>query len=153
MSDTCACGKVLDVQVLEARQRRVLIVVLGINLLTFVLMAFAAWYSDSSSLWSGSLDNLGDALTYAASLAVVGAGLRAKAWVALLKGVFILLAALTVAAQILWRLTEASGRTLVRRHGHGRIAQLGGQHRLPLAVDAVSARRCQHGFRLGVLAQ
>ena len=57
-----------------------------------------------SSLLSGGLDNLGDALTYLLSLAVVGASGRAKARVALFKGALILAAALAVAIQIGWRL-------------------------------------------------
>ena len=81
---------------MQARQRRVLVSVLVINLLTFVMMMAAAWHSGSASLLSGSLDNLGDALTYALSLAVVGAGLAAKARVALLKAAFILGAAIAV---------------------------------------------------------
>lgn len=104
MSECCGCGKQIDVAAMQATQRRVLKVVLAINLATFVLMAWSAWYSHSSSLLSGSLDNLGDALTYAASLAVVGASARAKAQVALLKGLLILGAAIMVAVQILWRL-------------------------------------------------
>ena len=62
--------------------------------------------SGSSALLSGALDNLGDALTYAMSLAVVGASAQAKARVAMLKGLLILGAALAVAAQIGWRLTD-----------------------------------------------
>lgn len=104
MSCSCQCGKLIDVSVLEARQRRVLAIVLGINAMTFLLMIGSAWYSQSSSLLSGGLDNLGDALTYAISLAVVGASARAKGWVALFKGFLIFSAALAVAAQILWRL-------------------------------------------------
>lgn len=73
MSECCGCGKVVDVAAMAAKQRRVLAVVLAINLCTFLMMAGAAWYSHSSSLLSGSLDNLGDALTYAVSIAVVGA--------------------------------------------------------------------------------
>lgn len=103
MSESC-CGKVIDVRALEARQRRVLSVVLVINLLTFLMMLGAAWYSRSSSLLSGGLDNLGDALTYALSLAVVGASGLAKARVALFKGLLILGAALAVGVQIVWRL-------------------------------------------------
>lgn len=99
----CGCGKTIDVRALEARQRRVLIAVLAINLLTFLMMVGAAWYSRSSSLLSGALDNLGDALTYAMSVAVVGAGLRAQARVALFKGALILGAAVAVAGQIVWR--------------------------------------------------
>ena len=73
MSECCGCGKVVDVAGMQAKQRKVLVIVLLINLATFVMMALAAWHSHSSSLLSGSLDNLGDALTYAVSLAVVGA--------------------------------------------------------------------------------
>jgi Co/Zn/Cd efflux system component len=106
MSECCGCGKTLDVAAMQAKQRRVLKIVLAINLATFVMMVGAAWYSHSSSLLSGGLDNLGDALTYALSLAVVGASIRAKARVSLLKGVLILGAALAVGVQILWRLTH-----------------------------------------------
>lgn len=106
MADCCGCGKTIDVAALEARQRRVLKLVLAINVTTFVMMAFSSWRSGSSSLLSGTLDNLGDALTYAASLFVVGATLRAKAWVALFKGALILIAAMAVAGQIAWRLAN-----------------------------------------------
>ncbi len=107
MSDACCgCGKTIDVAALEARQRRVLSIVLAINVATFLMMIAAAWYSHSTSLLSGSLDNLGDAATYALSLMVVGAGTRAKARVALVKGLLILAAAGAVAAQLGWRLAH-----------------------------------------------
>jgi len=104
MSESCCgCGKTIDVLALEARQRRVLTIVMVINMATFLMMIGAAWYSRSSSLLSGGLDNLGDALTYALSLAVVGASGLAKARVALFKGLLILGAALAVGLQIVWR--------------------------------------------------
>ncbi len=96
----------MDVAAMKARQRRVLTIVLTINVATFAMMAFAAWYSHSSSLLSGSLDNLGDALTYAMSLAVIGASMRAKAKVAFFKGLLILGAAVAVGVQIAWRLAN-----------------------------------------------
>ena len=65
MAECCGCGNVVDVAAMQSKQRRVLRIVLAINLATFALMAGAAWHSHSSSLLSGSLDNLGDALTYA----------------------------------------------------------------------------------------
>ncbi len=105
MSDGCCSGQ-LDVAALEAEQRRVLKSVLVINLSTFAMMVVGAILSGSSALLSGSLDNLGDALTYAMSLAVVGAGYAAKARVALFKGFLILGAAVAVAVQIAWRLTD-----------------------------------------------
>ena len=88
---------------MQVRQRRVLMVVLAINASTFLMMVIAAMISGSSSLLSGALDNFGDAMTYALSLAVVGATSAAKARVALFKGLMILGAALAVAVQIGWR--------------------------------------------------
>ena len=105
MADSCCSGTV-DIRAMEARQRRVLMIVLAINIATFAMMLAAAIYSGSSSLLSGSLDNLGDALTYLLSIAVIGASTRAKAKVALLKGLLILGAAIAVAVQIGWRLAH-----------------------------------------------
>ena len=121
MADSCCSGTV-DIRAMEARQRRVLMIVLAINIATFAMMLAAAIYSGSSSLLSGSLDNLGDALTYLLSIAVIGASTRAKAKVALLKGLLILGAAIAVAVQIGWRLAhpevpvfEAMGVAALRR--------------------------------------
>lgn len=105
MSDSCCSGTV-DLRAMQAKQRRVLMVVLAINISTFVMMLAAAIYSGSSSLLSGSLDNLGDALTYLFSIAVIGASGHAKAKVALLKGLLIFGAAVAVAVQIGWRLAH-----------------------------------------------
>ena len=105
MADSC-CQNQIDTQALEKRQRRVLAIVLVINALTFVMMIAAAVMSGSSSLLSGALDNLGDATTYALSFAVVGASAAAKARVALFKGLLIMSAAVAVAVQIAWRLTN-----------------------------------------------
>lgn len=105
MGDSC-CGNTVDVQALEARQKRILIIVLLINAATFLMVVAAALLARSSSLLSGGLDNLGDALTYALSLAVVGATVRAKAGVAVFKGLLILGAAVAVGAQIAWRLVH-----------------------------------------------
>jgi Co/Zn/Cd efflux system component len=103
VSDNC-CQTTIDTQALQKRQRRVLLIVLAINAATFVMMIIAAQLSKSTSLLSGALDNFGDAVTYALSFAVVGAGSAAKARVALLKGVLIFGAAVAVAGQIGWRL-------------------------------------------------
>jgi Co/Zn/Cd efflux system component len=101
MADEC-CGKGADSSALDAEQRRVLRIVLAINIATFVMVIGAAIYSGSTSLLSGGLDNFGDALTYALSLAVVGGSLAAKSRVAFLKGVLILGAAVAVAVRIGW---------------------------------------------------
>ena len=104
MSDPCS--STLDLASLHGRQRRVLAWMFGINVVTFAVMVAGSVLSGSSALLSGTLDNLGDALTYALSLAVVGASAPAKARVALVKGLLILGAALAVAGQIVWRLTD-----------------------------------------------
>ena len=103
--DSC-CETSIDVANLQARQRRVLAWVFGINVATFAVMVTGSVLSGSSALLSGTLDNFGDALTFALSMAVVGASARAKARVAMLKGLLILGAAIAVAAQIAWRMTE-----------------------------------------------
>ena len=103
--DSC-CGNTVDIANLQGRQRRVLAWVFGINVVIFAVMVAGSVMSGSSALLSGTLDNLGDALTYALSMAVLGASVQAKARVAMVKGLLILGAALAVAAQIAWRLTE-----------------------------------------------
>ena len=104
MSDCCSCE--VDTRALAARQRRVLLIVLAINVVTFVMMVAGSFLSGSSALLSGALDNFGDAVTYALSFAVVGASAQAKARVAFFKGLMILAAAVAVAVQIVWRLTH-----------------------------------------------
>jgi Co/Zn/Cd efflux system component len=105
MSDGC-CDDDIDASALEQSQRRVLVVVLLINAATFLMMLVAAVLSGSSALLSGTLDNLGDAVTYALSLAVVGSSVATKARVAFFKGLLILGAALAVAVQIVWHLSS-----------------------------------------------
>ncbi len=102
MSSDC-CGSDLEISEVAAH-RRVLTIVMVINFVTFGGMVFGAWLSQSSALLSGTLDNLGDALTYAMSLMVVSASVAMKARVAFFKGCLILLAALAVAVHIVWRL-------------------------------------------------
>lgn len=106
MAEPCCGGCGADLQAMQAEQRRVLTIVMVINALTFLLVAAAALYSRSSSLLSGGLDNLGDALAYGLSLAVVSVGMRAQARVALVKACLILAAALAVAVRISWHIVH-----------------------------------------------
>ena len=50
MSDSC-WGKTVDVAVLEARQKRVLIIVLAINAATFLMVLAAALMARSANHW------------------------------------------------------------------------------------------------------
>ena len=70
----------------------------------FVVILGAAVYGKSTALLADCLDNLGDALTYGLSLLAAYRGARAKARVALFKGLLILLAACGVVVQIVYRL-------------------------------------------------
>lgn len=103
MTDSC-CSNELELSALERQQKRVLVIVLVINVAAFIMMVGGALVSGSSSLLSGTLDNLGDAITYALSLAVIGASSAAKARVALFKGILISGAAIAVAVQIGWHI-------------------------------------------------
>lgn len=106
MSGCCNDGCSLDR--LRERQRGTLQAVLGINAVMFFVIAAAALYGGSTALLADSLDNLGDALTYALSLYAVSKGTAVKAKVALFKGGLIFLAAVVVAAQLAYRLLVPS---------------------------------------------
>lgn len=67
-------------------RRRVLWVVLAINVLLFVGEFSAGWWADSSALQADSLDSLGDALVYILSLWVIGGTLRQRTKAVFLKG-------------------------------------------------------------------
>ena len=103
MSGCCDGGCSIDA-LREERQRGTLKIVLGINAVMFVVIAAAALYGGSTALLADSLDNFGDAITYALSLYAVARGAGTKAKVALFKGMLILVAALVVAAQIIYKL-------------------------------------------------
>ncbi len=102
------CSNECELEVLRQRQSATLKVVLVINVVMFVVIVGGALYAGSAALLSDSLDNLGDAITYALSLVVVSLGARRKAQVALFKGMLILLAALVVAGQVAYKLQHPS---------------------------------------------
>jgi Co/Zn/Cd efflux system component len=97
------CNDERDLEILRARQSGTLRAVLIINAFMFFVMVGAGIYAGSTALLSDSLDNLGDAVTYALSLYAVGLGARTKARVALFKGLLILLATIVVIGQIGFR--------------------------------------------------
>ncbi len=98
------CESSCAVDALHDRQRGTLLRVLWINAIMFAVIAAAAVYGKSTALLSDSLDNLGDALTYALSLFAVTRGNATKARVALFKGGLIFVAASAVMAQVVYRL-------------------------------------------------
>jgi len=70
----------------------------------FVVVFAAGLWASSSALLSDSLDNLGDAFTYAVSLYAVGCGARVKAKVAILKGLLILAAGVFALGLVVYKL-------------------------------------------------
>ncbi len=102
--DNCCEDKACAIDALRGRQSTTLKAVLGINAVMFVVVLAAGLMASSTALLSDSLDNLGDALTYAASLYAVSRGAITKARVALFKGSLILVAGLAVLAQVVYKL-------------------------------------------------
>jgi Co/Zn/Cd efflux system component len=105
MSDCCSGGS-CALNATQERQRGTLRIVLAINAVMFVVIVAAALYAGSTALLSDSIDNLGDALTYALSLWAITQGAGAKARVALFKGALIFIAACAVAGQIVYKLVH-----------------------------------------------
>lgn len=106
-----------NADLLAEKQRGTLRAVLAINAVMFVVIFLAAHFAKSTALFADSLDNLGDAMTYALSLIVVAGSLHAKAKVALFKGALILVAALMVAVQIVYKLTHPDAAPLFELMG------------------------------------
>ena len=102
--DACCEQKSCALERLRERQSGTLKTVLCINAVMFVVVLGAGLYASSTALLADSLDNLGDAVTYALSLYAVSRTARVKAKVALFKGVLILGGALFVIGQIGYKL-------------------------------------------------
>lgn len=101
--DAC-CARVPDGQPQRSgRLRRVLWWVLGLNLALFASEMLAGGLAASTALQGDALDGLADASLYGVTLGVVGAGLRAQAGAALLKGAVQALFGIGVLAAALWR--------------------------------------------------
>lgn len=107
MSDCCH-NKSCALEALRDRQRGTLTAVLWINAVMFVVVLAAGLLARSTAVLSDSLDNLGDALTYALTLYAVAGTAATKARVALFKGVLILAAGLFVLSQIFWKVAHPS---------------------------------------------
>lgn len=98
------CDQDCSIDPMHEKQRGTLHIVLGINVVMFIVIIIAAVVGKSTALMADGLDNFGDALTYALSLYAVSKGATVKAKVALFKGFLILLAAIIVAIQIGYKL-------------------------------------------------
>jgi Co/Zn/Cd efflux system component len=114
----------------SAAYRRVLWLVIGINGGMFLTETAAGWLAGSVALQADALDFLGDSLTYAISLLVIGRAARWRARAALLKS-------LSLAAMGLWVLGFTAWRVLVL--GVPEAAVMGAIGALALAANVGSA--------------
>ena len=103
MSD-CGC----KIENAGAGERRLLLVLLGINAVMFGVELAAGIAADSTGLLADSLDMLADATVYGISLAAVGRAASTKARAALLSGYFQIGLAVWVAAEVLRRFLRGS---------------------------------------------
>ncbi len=102
------CDNNCAIDALQKSQRGTLTIVLGVNAVMFLVIVVAAIYSNSTALLADSLDNLGDAITYALSLYAVSRSKAVKAKVALFKGGLIFIAACAISAQIVYKILVPS---------------------------------------------
>ncbi|MFW5969055.1 MAG: cation transporter [Halofilum sp. (in: g-proteobacteria)] len=83
--------------------RRVLWIVIVLNLGMFAVEMFAGMKGQSLALQADALDFLGDGFTYGLSLAVLGSALRVRATAALIKGALLALLAAWILGSAIWR--------------------------------------------------
>jgi Co/Zn/Cd efflux system component len=94
MDDCC------EVREVPREQRRVLHVVLWINVAMFLVESIAGILGHSTALFADSIDMLGDAIVYGFSLYVISRGLLWQARAALLKGVIMAAFGIGVLVQV-----------------------------------------------------
>lgn len=106
--DDCCANKAGELERLARGrdQRRVLMIVLGLNAAMFVIEFSAGAIAGSASLMADAVDMLGDAMVYGLSLYALDRGMRWQAGATLAKGGFILLFGLGVIAEIVVKITS-----------------------------------------------
>jgi cation diffusion facilitator family transporter len=105
MADCCE-NKSCALAAMKVKQSKILKIVLLINIVLFCLTAFYGWSASSTGLMSESIDDFGDAVTYALSLYVIYKSNQMKAKVAFVKGCLILLGALFVLSQVILHIMD-----------------------------------------------
>lgn len=105
MADCCE-NKSCALEAMKVKQSKTLKIVLLINIILFCLTAYYGWAANSTGLMSESIDDFGDAVTYALSLYVIYKSNQMKAKVAFVKGCLILLGALFVLSQVIQHIID-----------------------------------------------
>lgn len=105
--DDCCSKKSETLNVLaQGDQRRVLVIVMIINITMFIVEFGAGIVAQSSALMADSVDMLGDAFVYALSLYALSRGPRWEAGAALAKGLIILAFGLGIIVEIAFKITN-----------------------------------------------
>lgn len=106
MAEHCCSKKSETLAQLAAKrdQRRVLALVMAINLAMFVLEFGGGLIARSSALMADSVDMLGDAFVYGLGLYALGRGARWQAGAAIAKGAIILVFGLAIGMEIVHKL-------------------------------------------------
>jgi cation diffusion facilitator family transporter len=102
----CCENKSYALEAMRVKQSKTLKIVLLINIVLFCLTAYYGWSANSTGLMSESIDDFGDAVTYALSLYVIYKSNQMKAKVAFVKGCLILLGALFVLSQVILHIID-----------------------------------------------
>jgi Co/Zn/Cd efflux system component len=106
--DALCCHPSSEAQCRDQRYRRVLWVVLGINVAMFVAEVIAGFATGSVSLQADALDFLSDATSYGFSLFVVGRALEYRARAALAKGLTMGCLGFWVLASAVWNASRGA---------------------------------------------
>jgi cation diffusion facilitator family transporter len=100
----CCSSSAEEIDRLRTRQSSILKIVLGINVIMFLVEVSAGLLSGSTALLADSLDMLADALVYGFSLYVVARSIAWKAAAAMLKGAMMAVCGLFVLGQAVYKL-------------------------------------------------
>lgn len=117
MSD-CGC----EIEINDAAQARVLVVLLAINAGMFVFELTLGWYAQSTGLIADAVDMLADAIVYGIGLYAVGHSATRKAYAALLSGWFQAGLALLIMLDIVRRMIVGSEPLSMLMMGIGVLA-------------------------------
>ena len=101
MSAGC-CGQAPKFDGMSSGFKRALVLVIAINAAMFAVEMAAGLAAGSQALKADALDFLGDTLTYAITLAVLGRPLRTRALAALAKGISLAVMGVWVFGSTLW---------------------------------------------------
>jgi len=99
----CGCGENVQFDGISTGYKRILWVVIAINVVMFTVETGASIVAQSMALRADALDFLGDSLTYSITLLAIGHSLRWRASAALFKGATLAVMGLWVFSSTLYR--------------------------------------------------